>query len=469
MAAESTSACPICLDDFRNPKLLHCAHTFCRACLVGCIDADVGITCPICRITTLWRKDGLDGLPNNYFVPDTIDRRRTICQKCGSDIKVRTCITCEEVLCLNCRSMHACVWIVDKSNNTEADTASYLLSLNVTPGKFKTVFRATLLSEVVIDLHDCTSHATGISAIIPINEKEAWVVASNGSEVMRYDMLGNIKERHHLGEGIVDGALNPDGRLYVLCLSLKCVLFLENHKWHRFVGFTENVGPRKLSTLSNGKVVLIMDEECDEDDYDNENSEESTDKTKYSQTGNETLDKAFKRRSQSGAIVVLDNHGRITGKFSKEDTDFRPCDVVCCPSMDSICICDAYNGAVDIILSDGTLLGTYQGGNLMSSLGFLRFLSPRHIEPFEPEACACDSDGNFYIVDRESKLIHVISPTANLLGVVAADALTDFGIPLPIAMDKGGKLWTGNDENGIVRVFFVTQFLNDFQKPPLGV
>ncbi|KAK3088029.1 hypothetical protein FSP39_013680 [Pinctada imbricata] len=472
MAVESRRTCPICLDDFRDPKLLHCAHTFCSTCLVGCTDdADVGITCPICRITTLWSRDGIDGLLNNYFVTDTRDCKRTICQTCGSDIKVRTCMTCNEVLCLNCRSMHPCVWIVERSNNTEADEESHLLSLNVTPGKFKTVFRATLLSELFIECEDNVSQATSISTIIPINENEAWVVASNGPDVTKYDMLGNVKERLHLADGIVDGALSQDGRLYIMCLSLRSVVFLDGHKWYRFVTFSKKANPRKFSLLSDGKMVIIFGDFSDGDDSSDESTdhEESKPNEKYNNyLGTECENKSSETEKESGTILLINHLGNITGKFSKSGRDFRPCGVASCPSMDSICICDAHNGIVDIILSDGTLLGTYRQGNAIPTFDFLRFLSSRNVVPFKPDGCTSDSDGNFYIVDRESKLIHVISPTANLLGAVTADALVDFGVPRPIAMDKGGKLWTGNDENGIVRVFSITHFINDFHKSLLG-
>ena len=38
--------CPICFDQYINPKILPCSHTFCLRCL---IPSNRKIKCPICR------------------------------------------------------------------------------------------------------------------------------------------------------------------------------------------------------------------------------------------------------------------------------------------------------------------------------------------------------------------------------------------------------------------------------------
>ena len=48
--------CPVCLDTFKQPKLLGCTHTFCMECLEKLVkEVDVGskeISCPTCREAT---------------------------------------------------------------------------------------------------------------------------------------------------------------------------------------------------------------------------------------------------------------------------------------------------------------------------------------------------------------------------------------------------------------------------------
>ena len=50
---ESLLTCCICLDRYRNPKLLPCQHSFCEPCLDGLVDyARRQIKCPECRAET---------------------------------------------------------------------------------------------------------------------------------------------------------------------------------------------------------------------------------------------------------------------------------------------------------------------------------------------------------------------------------------------------------------------------------
>ena len=55
--------CSICLDTFKNPKLLQCPHIFCQQCLEGLVRRQPSITCPSCRQVTPIPANGVAGLP----------------------------------------------------------------------------------------------------------------------------------------------------------------------------------------------------------------------------------------------------------------------------------------------------------------------------------------------------------------------------------------------------------------------
>ena len=82
------ATCPICLEDFKNSKILPCVHSFCLECLQGhCKDKVNGddVACPVCRKEFQIPDPGLEALPYNFFVQNLIDARDA-CLKAGEDL-----------------------------------------------------------------------------------------------------------------------------------------------------------------------------------------------------------------------------------------------------------------------------------------------------------------------------------------------------------------------------------------------
>jgi len=68
--------CPICIEILQNAKSLPCLHTFCLQCLKDYwADTVAGdkVFCPVCRKPCDIPHNGLDGLPNNFFVQNLIE------------------------------------------------------------------------------------------------------------------------------------------------------------------------------------------------------------------------------------------------------------------------------------------------------------------------------------------------------------------------------------------------------------
>ena len=78
--------CPICQEQFTEPRVLPCQHTFCLHCL-GKIrehqSTTESIPCPVCRATYHLSTAGIDDLPKNIFAANLID---IVCQ---DDVQVQ--------------------------------------------------------------------------------------------------------------------------------------------------------------------------------------------------------------------------------------------------------------------------------------------------------------------------------------------------------------------------------------------
>eukprot|EP00058_Branchiostoma_floridae_P022195 XP_002607685.1 hypothetical protein BRAFLDRAFT_82869 [Branchiostoma floridae] len=113
--------CTICLEPFKDPKVLPCLHTFCEGCLKKFIAQDKvknKFQCPTCRTETVLPKGGVSKLKNNFFVQslsDTIDTHKSLvskedgkvqCDNCEEDGASQGCVVCEEFLCDECACGH---------------------------------------------------------------------------------------------------------------------------------------------------------------------------------------------------------------------------------------------------------------------------------------------------------------------------------------------------------------------------
>ena len=75
---EKILECPICLEEFKNPKMLPCQHSFCMEdCLKSLVESNSvskEIICPICRKKcSVPRK----GFPNNYTLQSLLELQKS--------------------------------------------------------------------------------------------------------------------------------------------------------------------------------------------------------------------------------------------------------------------------------------------------------------------------------------------------------------------------------------------------------
>ena len=111
--------CPVCLEHYKNPKLLQCFHVFCEGCLQALLarnSQQQQVDCPNCRQPTPLPKNGVPGLRGAFLVHHLFDIHDTLekvsapakaqCQKCKKRESSCYCRTCK-FICEKCKDFHS--------------------------------------------------------------------------------------------------------------------------------------------------------------------------------------------------------------------------------------------------------------------------------------------------------------------------------------------------------------------------
>ncbi|XP_064405789.1 E3 ubiquitin-protein ligase TRIM71-like [Halichondria panicea] len=110
--------CSICLDPFKQPKLLPCYHVFCKSpCLEKLVTKDGrSLTCPTCRHIVPLSERGVAGLQSDFHIDHLFEIRdafnkaaessETQCGNCEAGKATGYCKDCEDFLCDNCQAAH---------------------------------------------------------------------------------------------------------------------------------------------------------------------------------------------------------------------------------------------------------------------------------------------------------------------------------------------------------------------------
>lgn len=104
--------CSICMDRYKQPKLLPCQHTFCLSpCLANLADRVTNrIKCPECRTVHTLPFQGVEALPNNLtlirFLELDFDSVPSNCFQCERRGQNTKCPDCGKYFCQNCKRIH---------------------------------------------------------------------------------------------------------------------------------------------------------------------------------------------------------------------------------------------------------------------------------------------------------------------------------------------------------------------------
>ena len=111
--------CGICLDSYKDPRLLQCFHVFCKDCLERLVVQDhqgLSLSCPNCRQSSLLPPGSVSGLQSAYHInhlyeiQDALQKlkepQKTKCEKCEMQIATSFCLECGQFICAKCTEIH---------------------------------------------------------------------------------------------------------------------------------------------------------------------------------------------------------------------------------------------------------------------------------------------------------------------------------------------------------------------------
>ncbi|XP_077996773.1 E3 ubiquitin-protein ligase TRIM71-like [Glandiceps talaboti] len=106
--------CRVCLDRYKNAKLLVCNHSFCEHCLVRLAGDRTFFNCPICRRRCILPVGGVKRLPSSMTLNGIVEiydikekqRDGSPCQSCQTEPSVSRCVDCSLDICTICVNVH---------------------------------------------------------------------------------------------------------------------------------------------------------------------------------------------------------------------------------------------------------------------------------------------------------------------------------------------------------------------------
>ena len=117
---EEQLTCPVCLDDYTDPKTLPCLHSFCLRCLEG-LPLDLQgkklfLSCPTCRTPTELPEAGVAGFPIAFFINNLTEVHSLLkkvsgdqhvsCDNCKKNDATGYCKQCTKFYCAECLGVH---------------------------------------------------------------------------------------------------------------------------------------------------------------------------------------------------------------------------------------------------------------------------------------------------------------------------------------------------------------------------
>ncbi|XP_077990214.1 tripartite motif-containing protein 2-like [Glandiceps talaboti] len=109
-------SCTICLEEYKNPKVLPCDHTFCQECLIKIVEREGRLQCSVCDKSCELPDTGVPGLKTNFFMNSLLDivercqptdvSEPGLCEGCDENTATNRCVDCYINFCPSCTKPH---------------------------------------------------------------------------------------------------------------------------------------------------------------------------------------------------------------------------------------------------------------------------------------------------------------------------------------------------------------------------
>ncbi|XP_070179207.1 E3 ubiquitin-protein ligase TRIM56-like isoform X2 [Littorina saxatilis] len=119
-AAISHHECPVCHEDFKEPKILPCTHLVCRDCIITWLQKGANQGCPLCRAPIFPRNEKqpsdygskVDSFPTDFVTAAVVESQRLLSSPnvcvCDASVEAKLfCFQCSIKLCSSCTKSHS--------------------------------------------------------------------------------------------------------------------------------------------------------------------------------------------------------------------------------------------------------------------------------------------------------------------------------------------------------------------------